>query len=98
MSKPSERHTTEEDELVRIRNTLALRQAREAGLLGPRKDARISGRVSAALLGAAKERAHVESDTELLEIALSRLVLEDDFGRKFVRRKGKVPKSVELEL
>ena len=50
------------------------------------------------VLGAAKERAHVASDTELLEIALSRLVLEDDFGRRFVRRKGKIPKSVDLEF
>ena len=79
-------------------NTIALNQARESGLLGPRKDARISGRISAALLGAAKERAHVASDTELLEIALSRLVLEDDFGRRFVRRKGKIPKGIDLEL
>jgi hypothetical protein len=98
MSKYADRNATDEDELVRVRNTLALHQAREAGLLGPRKDARISGRISAALLGAAKERAHVVSDTELLEIALSRLVLEDDFGRKFVRRKGKIPKSVDLEF
>jgi hypothetical protein len=98
MSKHVERNAMDEDELVRVRNTLALHQAREAGLLGPRKDARISGRISAALLGAAKERAHVVSDTELLEIALSRLVLEDDFGRKFVRRKGKIPKSVDLEF
>ena len=98
MSKHVERNTTVEDEFVRARNTLALHQAREAGLLGPRKDARISGRISAALLGAAKERAHVVSDTELLEIALSRLVLEDDFGRRFARRKGKIPKSVDLEF
>ena len=98
MSKHAERNTPDEDEFVRVRNALALQQAREAGLLGPRKDARISGRISAALLGAAKERAHVVSDTELLEIALSRLVLEDDFGRRFVRRKGKIPKSVDLEF
>jgi hypothetical protein len=98
MSKQAERSVGDEDDLVRARNTLALDQAREAGLLGPRKDARISGRISAALLGAAKERAHVVSDTELLEIALSRLVLEDDFGRRFVRRKGKIPKSVDLEF
>ncbi len=98
MSKPAERDLTDENEFVRVRNSLALDQAREAGLLGPRKDARISGRISAALLGAAKERANVASDTELLEIALSRLVLEDDFGRRFVRRKGKIPKSVDLEF
>ncbi len=85
-------------DIARIRNTLVLDQAREAGLLGARKAARISGRISAILLAAAKERAQVASDTELLELALSRLVLEDDFGRQFVRRKGKIPKSVELEF
>jgi hypothetical protein len=83
---------------ARIRNMLVLDQAREAGLLGSRKAARISGRISAALLDAAKQRAHVDSDTELLELALSRLVLEDEFGRQFVRRKGKIPKSVDLEF
>ncbi len=86
------------EEFTKLRNRLVLEQAREAGLLGARKDARISGRVSGLLLEAAKKHVHVASDTELLEIALSRLVLEDDFGRKFTRRKGKVPKSVDLEF
>src|SRR5688572_6165946 len=81
---------------IRLRNALVLEQAREAGLLGARKVARISGRVSASLLEAAKKRAQVTSDTELLELALSRLALEDDFGRKFLRRKGSVPKDADL--
>jgi hypothetical protein len=84
-------------EFDRVRNTLALHRAREADSC-VREDARIPGRISAALLGAAKERAHVVSDTELLEIALSRLVLEDEFGRRFVRRKGKIPKGIDLEF
>lgn len=88
----------DDPDLARTRNTLVLDQARKAGLLGGRKAARISGRIPAALLNAAKKRAHVSSDTELLELALSRLVLEDDFGRRFVRRKGKVPKGVDLEF
>ena len=98
MSKQSTPDTLDEDECVRARNALALDLAREAGLLGPRKDARIAGRISAALLGAAKRRTRVVSDTELLEIALSRLVLEDDFGRRFVRRKGRISKSADLEF
>jgi hypothetical protein len=48
-------------DLARTRNTLVLDQAREAGLLGGRKAARISGRIPAALLNAAKKRAHVSS-------------------------------------
>lgn len=80
------------------RNALVLKQAREAGLLGPSKDARLSGRVSSTLLEAAKARAHVSSDTELLEIALSRLALEDDFGERLVRRKGSIPASIDLGI
>ncbi len=87
-----------DEDFVHTRNMLVLDQAREAGLLGSQKDARISGRVSATLLGAAKKRTRIVSDTELIELALSRLVLEDDFGRKFVRRKGSVPESVDLEF
>ena len=58
------------------RNSLVLEQARAAGLLGEVKDARLSGRVSARLLEAAKRRAHVTSDMELIELALSRMALD----------------------
>jgi hypothetical protein len=80
------------------RNRQILEQARAAGLLGAAKGMRISGRVTARLLAAAKERARVTSDTELIEIALARLALEDDFGANLVRRKGSLPESVDLEF
>lgn len=80
------------------RNRQVLEQARVAGLLGAPKDKRISGRVPARLLAAARRRAHVSSDTDLIEIALARLALEDDFGAKLVGRKGSLPKTVDLEL
>jgi hypothetical protein len=87
-----------EGDIARTRNKLVLEQAHAAGLLGPAKDMRVSGRVPAGLVEAAKARAHVSSDTELLEIALSRLALEDDFGAKLLRRKGIIPDGVDLEL
>ncbi len=93
---PQERHN--EKTIARARNKLVREQALAAGLLGSVKDARLSGRVSANLIEAAKRRAHVASDTELLEIALSRLALEDDFGAKLVRRKGTIAPSVDLEF
>jgi len=80
------------------RNKLILDQARAAGLIGPARDARLSGRVPARLIEAAKQRAHVTSDTELLVLALSRLVLEDDFGARLVGRKGRVPADLDLGL
>jgi hypothetical protein len=93
------RPTPQSEELIALRrNELVLKQARAVGLLGTAKNARVSGRVSASLIEAAKQRAHVSSDTELLEIALSRLALEDDFGARLVRRKGSIPASTDLGL
>lgn len=80
------------------RNRLVLEQARAVGLLGEAKDTRLSGRVPAGLIEAAKKRAHVSSDTELLELALSRLALEDDFGAGLVRRKGSIPADIDLDI
>ena len=70
------------------------------GLLGAAKNTRLSGRVPSEqeLIEAAKKRAHVTSDTELLELALSRLALEDDCGARLVRRKGSIPAEIELGI
>jgi hypothetical protein len=38
------------------------------------------------------------SDTELLEYALAKVALEDDFGTRLIRRKGRVAKDVDLEF
>lgn len=84
--------------IARLRKALLHEEARAAGLLGSPKDARVAGRVSARLLAEAKKRAGVASDTELIELALSRLALEDDFGPKLLRRKGRVPPRVAIEL
>ena len=84
--------------LAHTRNRLVLEQARAVGLLGPAKNTRLSGRVPSELIEAAKRRAHVSSDTELLELALSRLALEDDFGVRLVRRKGSIPADIDLGI
>ena len=87
-----------EGEVARTRNRLVLDQAKAVGLLGAAKNTRLSGRVPTRLLEAAKRSAQVGSDTELLELALSRLALEDEFGARLVRRKGSIPADIDLEL
>ncbi|MGH0332684.1 hypothetical protein, partial [Sinorhizobium meliloti] len=59
-----------EAKVALTRNKLVLEQARAIGLLGTAKNTRLSGRVPSELIDAAKKRAHVTSDTELLELAL----------------------------
>jgi hypothetical protein len=90
--------TETEQQIAMKRNRLVLEQARAVGLLGKAKNTRLSGRVPAGLIEAAKKRAHVSSDTDLLELALSRLALEDDFGARLVLRKGSVPADIDLAI
>jgi hypothetical protein len=84
--------------IQRNRTDLIMSEARNAGLIGGPKDTVIRGRVSTALVKAARKRAGVSTDTELLEVALSNLALADDFGDKFLKRKGTVDPDLDLEL
>ena len=84
-AQPSQRHRTVID------------AARDLGLLGG-ENGRISGRIRRRLVAAAKKKSRIASDTELLEYALAKVALEDDFGTKIVRRKGSIPRDLELEL
>jgi hypothetical protein len=81
----------------RSRAELIMSEAKSAGLVGGPKDAVIRGRVSTALVKAARKRAGVSTDTELIELALSSLALTDDFGEKFLKRKGTIDPDLDLE-
>ena len=76
----------------------ALCKAEALGLMsgGPLVD--ICGRVPRKLVAAAKQKAGVRSNQELLLIAISVVAGYDDFGEQLLRRKGSVDPSVSLEL
>lgn len=80
-----------------VRMTGILATAREEGLLGAR-DRTIGGRVPAPLVEAAKARSGIQSDSELLLYALSKVAVEDDFGRRLVARKGRLSGDVTLDV
>lgn len=86
------------DDVSRIdRRADTLAAARGAGLLGVR-DRTIGGRVPTPLVEMAKARSGIQADSELLLYALSKVAVEDDFGRKLVARKGRVPRNVQLDV
>ena len=60
--------------------------------------AAVPGAVWARLIEAAKARTGIQSDSELLLYALSKVALEDDFGSQLLARKGSVPKDVVLDV
>lgn len=80
-----------------VRRRAVLETARKVGLLGG-ENRRIGGRVSPDLVAAAKKKSGITSDTELIVYALAVVVLEDDFGTRLIRRKGRVAKDVDLEF
>ena len=93
---PTPTNSTTPASAQQARSRAKLMQAHAAGLLGVTKNARIAGRVSSTLLAAARQRAGTDSDSEVIEIALATLALEDDFGPKLVRQKGTIPSDLDL--
>jgi hypothetical protein len=50
------------------------------------------------LIEAAKAKTGLSSMTEILEYALAKVALEDDFGAALVARKGKASRDLDLEF
>jgi hypothetical protein len=73
-----------------------LSHASAAGYLRGRKSERIGGRVAPGLLSAAMEKSGLRSQAELLEYALAKVAIEDDYAAKLLAMKGSVADDVEL--
>jgi hypothetical protein len=80
---------------TRVRSVVAAAEA--AGLLKGDNNA-LGARVPSLLVRRAKERSGIGSTTDLVEYALAKVALEDDFGAKLVARKGSVPAEIKLEI
>ena len=83
--------------IPRHRHEVVMDTARQAGLLNG-ENGRIAGRVRETLIQTAKEQSGLTSDTELLEYALAKVALEDNFGPKILARKGRVSQDLDLEF
>jgi hypothetical protein len=87
----------EANELVAARRRSVVAAAEAAGLLSGDNGA-LGARVPHRLVAQAKERSGIGSTTDLVEYALAKVALEDDFGGKLVARKGTIPADLRLEL
>jgi hypothetical protein len=75
---------------------LVVYQAAAAGYLQGHKSERVGGRLPKRLISAAMKKSGIQSQSELLEYALSKVALEDDYGKKLLSLKGSIPDDVEL--
>lgn len=81
----------------RSRVAATLEAVAAAGLTAGSKGKRISGRAHERLVQAAAERSGLHGN-ELLEYALAKVALEDDFADKLLAREGRVSRDVDLEF
>lgn len=64
--------------------------------LGLKKDRKVSGRISGALLAAVKHRLGVQSDTEAIELSLVNMAIADDYGAWLVAQAGQLDEDFQL--
>jgi hypothetical protein len=81
--------------IARRRSVVATAEAE--GLLAGDNSA-LGARVPRLLVNRAKERTGISSTTDLVEYALAKVALEDDFGGKLVARKGSIPADIKLDV
>lgn len=77
------------------RHDAVVAAAKAAGLLTGSNSA-VGARVPHELIARAKTRSGISSTTDLVEYALAKVALEDDFGAKLVERKGAIPGDIDL--
>jgi len=72
--------------------------AEREGLLRGERTKVLRGRMPEALVSEAKKRTGIESDTDLIEVALANIAVADDYADWLLSRRGSVDSEVTLEL
>jgi len=80
-----------------LRVATTLNSAQLAGLMTGKKEKRVSGRAHEQLFRAAAERSGLDG-SELIEYALAKVALEDDFADKLLGMTGAVSRDIDLEF
>lgn len=72
--------------------------AEQEGLLRGERTRVVRGRMPEALVTRAKMRTGINSDTDLIEVALANIAVEDDYADWLLSRRGTVSREVDLEF
>lgn len=97
--KLKEKHAKGRDKsgVTAWRVATTLHTAHVAGLLIGKKEKRVSGRAHEELFKAAAMRSGLDG-SDLIEYALAKVALEDDFAEKLLDQKGAVSRDIDLEF
>jgi len=72
--------------------------AEQEGLLRGERTQVVRGRMPEALVARAKKRTGIDSDTDLIELALASIAVEDDYADWLLSRRRAVSREVDLEF
>lgn len=72
--------------------------AEKEGLLRGVRTQVVRGRMPEALVTRAKKRTGINSDTDLIEVALANIAVEDDYADWLLSRRGAVSGEADLEF
>lgn len=80
----------------RLREIMVI--AEQEGLLRGERTQVVRGRMPEALVTRAKKRTGINSDTDLIEVALANIAVEDDYADWLLSRRGAVSREADLEF
>ena len=72
--------------------------AEQEGLLRGERTRVVRGRMPEALVRRAKKRTGINSDTDLIELALANIAVEDDYADWLLSRRGTVSREADLDF
>jgi hypothetical protein len=72
--------------------------AEQEGLLRGERTEIVRGRMPEALVPRAKKRTGINSNTELIEVALANIAVGDDYADWLLSRRGAVSRQADLEF
>jgi hypothetical protein len=79
-----------------LREIMAI--AQKEGLLEGERTQVVRGRMPEALVRRAKKRTGIQSDTDLIELALANIAVADDYPDWLLSQRGAIPREVDLEF
>jgi len=72
--------------------------AQHEGLLDGGRTKVVRGRMPEALVSQAKKRTGIQSDTDLIELALANIAVGDNYAEWLLSRQGTIDPEVDLEF
>jgi len=81
---------------TKLRDVMVI--AEKQGLLRGERTQVVRGRMPEALVARAKKRTGIDSDTDLIEVALANIAVADDYADWLLSRRGAIGSEADLEF